>query len=143
MSIPIHFFKIAKISKPLLHILTSVKICAFSLFNTTQCYRSKANALLTYAGPNAAAQVTDFGSRMFGTWTALSCIVRLYADYNIEDRAVYVLAFSTYAIAMAHFMMEWLAFGTMTFGVGLVRVAVVPIISISWMMMQWGFYVEY
>jgi len=118
-------------------------ICAFSLFNTTQCYRSKANALLTYAGPNAAAQVTDFGARMFGTWTALSCIVRLYAAYNIEDKSVYVLAFSTYAIAMAHFMMEWLAFGTMTFGVGLVRVAVVPIISISWMMMQWGFYVEY
>lgn len=118
------------------------KMFAFSIFNTTQCYGGKENALRTYAGPRAAAQVTDFSSRMFGTWTFLSCLIRLYAAYKIEDEGIYVLTIATYAIAMAHFMVEWLVFGTMTHGVGLLRVMIVPVVSISWMAMQWGFYVK-
>lgn len=114
----------------------------FSIFNTVECYRGKENALRTYAGPNAAAQVTDFSSRIFGTWTFLSCLIRLYAAYKIEDESIYVLTFATYAIAMAHFMVEWLGFGTMGAGVGLVRVAIAPAVSMSWMVMQWGFYVK-
>ena len=118
------------------------KMSAFSLFNTTQCYRGKENALRTYAGPNAAAQVTDFSSRMFGTWTLLSCLIRVYAAYRIEDESMYILAFATYVIAMTHFAVEWLGFGTMTAGVGLLRVAIVPVVTMSWMLMQWGFYVK-
>ena len=112
-----------------------------SFLNATQCHRTRARALRTYAGTNAAAQVTDFGSRTFGTWTALSGVVRLYPAYKVEDEIVYVLAFSTYVIAMAYFTTEWLALGTMELGVGLVRVTIVPIISIPWMTMQRGFYV--
>lgn len=115
---------------------------AFSIFNTTECYRGKKNALRTYAGPNAAAQVTDFSSRMFGTWTFLSSLIRLYAAYRIEDESIYVLTFATYAVAMTHFMVEWLGFGTMGAGVGLLRVAIVPVVSMPWMLMQWGFYIK-
>ena len=112
------------------------------MFNSTQCYRGREIALRTYAGPNAAAQVTSFSSRMFGTWTFLSCLIRLYAAYRIQEESVYGLAFATYAIAVAHFMLEWLNFGTMTAGIGLLRVSVVPIVSMSWMAMQWGYYVK-
>lgn len=115
---------------------------AFSLLNTVQCYRTRKHALRTYAGPNAAGEVTNFGSRMFGTWTALSCLVRVCAAYRIEDDALYWLAFCTYAIALVHFGIEWLRFGTMSGGIGLWRVAIVPVVSMSWMALQWDFYVK-
>lgn len=107
-----------------------------------QCYRSKHHALRTYVGPNATAQVTEFGARMFGTWTALSYCIHFYSACEIQHEGIYVLAFFTYVIALAHFGVEWLEYGTMAAGIELLRVAVAPVVSISWMLLQWDFYAK-
>lgn len=117
------------------------QIASLALLNTTQAYRTRRFAFRTYEGPVAQSQVTDFGSRMFGTWTFLSCVVRLYAAYKIDVPEVYMLTLWTFVIAMVHFGTEWMVFGTMRAGKGLAPVMVVPVVSIAWMIAHWGFYV--
>lgn len=117
------------------------QIASLALLNTTQAYRTRRFALRTYEGPAAQSQVTDFGSRMFGTWTFLSCVLRLYAGYRIDVPEVYLLTLWTFIIALVHFGSEWLVFGTMRVGTGLVPVMIVPFVSIAWMVLQWDFYV--
>lgn len=53
-----------------------------------------------------------------------------------------MLALWTYVIAMGHFGAEWLVYKTMTVGKGLAPVMVVPVISVTWMLMQWDFYAK-
>jgi len=116
-------------------------VSALSLFNTIDCYRTTSIALRTYEGPIARAQVTDFGSRMFGTWTILSCIIRCYGAYRIDNPDVYFFVLCTYIVALSHFGSERLYFGTMKPGAGLARVGLVASGSIMWMVIQWNFYV--
>ncbi|KAF4628991.1 hypothetical protein G7Y89_g9157 [Cudoniella acicularis] len=113
---------------------------AASLFNTIGCYTTPRIALTTYEGRLAESQVTAFGARMFGTWTALSCVMRLVAAYNITEPSVYYLALCTYFVALSHFASEWLVFGTMKAGRGIAPVLIVPTFSIMWMTTQRNFY---
>lgn len=83
----------------------AIKIQNFAFINTVGCYRSRKHALRTHQGPSPASQITDFGARMLGTWTALSCIIRIYAAYRIHSIDVYVLATCTYIIALLHFFL--------------------------------------
>ena len=117
------------------------QISSLALFNTVQNYRDKSHTLRTYEGAVAASQVTDFSARMFGTWTFLSCVVRLYAAYRIDVKEVYMLALWTFVIALGQFGSEWLIYGTMKMGKGLVPVLVVAGGSIIWMLVQWNYYV--
>ena len=68
--------------------------------------------------------------------------MRLFAAYNIDDRAVYILSLATYIIALGHFSMEWLFFGTTQAGPGMWRVLPFPVITITWMILKWDFYVD-
>jgi hypothetical protein len=68
--------------------------------------------------------------------------VRLYAAYNIEDPVVYQLALWTYGIAFAHFLSEWLVFGSARWGRGLASPVVVSTFTLTWMLAQWGNYVR-
>jgi hypothetical protein len=79
---------------------------------------------------------------MFGTWSALSCIVRLVAAYNIAEPNIYNLALYTYILALLHFGSEWLVFGTMKAGRGIAPVLTIPTISIVWMLIQRNSYVN-
>ncbi|KAL8741062.1 MAG: hypothetical protein Q9190_006291 [Brigantiaea leucoxantha] len=116
-------------------------LSTLAIFNTVIVYISKDNALRTYTGPHARHQVTDLTSRLFGTWNALAGVVRLLAAYNIDDRAVYMLSLATYVIALAHFSTEWWIFGTTQAGPGMWRILPFPVITITWMILQWDFYV--
>lgn len=86
--------------------------------------------------------VTELSARTFGTWTALSSIVRLYAAYNISDSRIYQLAVWTFALAFGHFFSEWLVFGTARWGRGLAGPAFVSVGTLVWMYSQWTFYVS-
>jgi len=77
---------------------------------------------------------------MFGTWTALSCIIRLVAAYHINDLPMYYIVLCSYVLAFAHFGSEWLVFGTMKSGRGLAPVLGVSASSIVWMLVQSDFY---
>ncbi|EEH41775.1 ergosterol biosynthesis protein [Paracoccidioides lutzii Pb01] len=79
-----------------------------SALNSSQAYLSSNYTAQLYN--NAPANAVQ--SRTFGTWTFLSSIIRLYAAYYISESHVYDLAMWTYGIAFAHFVSEWLIFGS-------------------------------
>ncbi|KAK5111697.1 hypothetical protein LTR62_004803 [Meristemomyces frigidus] len=127
-----------------------------SVGNSAQAYISLAGTREVYAGPpqklpkgipastvakQNSSPVTELSARTFGTWTALSSIIRLYAAYNIHDPVVYQLALWTYALAFAHFTSEWLVFGTARWGRGLAGPIFVATGTLAWMLSQWAYYV--
>jgi hypothetical protein len=90
--------------------------------------------------PNST--VTPLTARIFGTWTLIQSLVRLYAAYNISNPQFYGLAFATYAVAWLHFMSEWWVFGTVKWGAPLAGPVFISTGSLVWMWMQWGWYVQ-
>ncbi|ODH37359.1 hypothetical protein ACO22_02634 [Paracoccidioides brasiliensis] len=87
---------------------SSLSVSIVSALNSSQAYLSSNYAAQLYN--NAPANAVQ--SRTFGTWTFLSSIIRLYAAYYISESHVYDLAMWTYGIAFAHFVSEWLIFGS-------------------------------
>ncbi|CAD0094648.1 unnamed protein product [Aureobasidium vineae] len=129
-------------------------ISIVSLGNSIQAYLSLGPTQKVYCGsktvpagvpastvPNASP-VTPLSARTFGTWTAITAIVRLYAAYNINTKPMYELAFWTYIVAFTHFMSEWLVFGSTRWGKGLAGPAIVATTSLIWMYTQWDYYVK-
>ncbi|KAL8923569.1 MAG: hypothetical protein Q9208_004516 [Pyrenodesmia sp. 3 TL-2023] len=117
-------------------------VVAFSLLNTVQCFNSVHFARRTFNGPRSEAEVTPFAGRLFGSWSFLSGLVRLYAAYHINDKHLYFLALSTYLIVLATFAGELLVYGTLKFGKGLAPPLFVATTSVVWMITQWSFYVD-
>ncbi|KAG7005452.1 hypothetical protein G7Y79_00019g046320 [Physcia stellaris] len=117
-------------------------VVGFSVLNTIQCYQSSHFARRTYDGPAAAAEVTPFASRLFGSWSFLSGLIRLYTAYNIDSKHLYQLTICTFLIVLSHFTGELLVFGTMKVGKGLAPSLFVASTSVLWMLTQWSFYVE-
>lgn len=111
-----------------------------SIFATATCYTSEDVGQRTYQGPTAARQVTALSTRTFGTWTLLSSAIRAYAAYDISNKGVYAVAFTTFAIALAHFSSEWLVYRTMTMRKGLLPPLTVASITTIWMIAQRGYY---
>jgi len=91
---------------------------------------------------HSTSPVTELSARTFGTWTALSSIVRLYGAYHIDNPVVYEMVLWTYAIAFAHFFSEWLVFKTARWGKGLAGPVIVSTVSTTWMLLQWNHYVK-
>ena len=115
------------------------QISAVSIGNTVQAYITIANTQQVYA--QSGRETTALSSRLFGTWTFVSSIVRLYAAYNISNPQVYQLALWTYGIAWSHFMSEWLVFRTAAWGKGFAGPAVVSTVTLLWMLGAWDSYV--
>ena len=55
---------------------------------------------------------------------------------------MYILSLATYVLALLHFSTEWLFFGTTQAGPGMWRALPFPVITITWMIVQWDFYVD-
>lgn len=104
-----------------------VVVSVASMFNTAQCFIDPTAKLTGKIYANKPKQVTSLTSRMFGTWTALSAIIRLYGAYNLKDArfvillkisyefiilrlntsySAYFLTLSTFAVALGHFLSE-------------------------------------
>ena len=94
------------------------------------------------AAPAVNPEVSPLQARTFGTWTAVSAVIRLYAAYNLHDARMYQLALWTYAIAGWHFYSEWLVFGSARWGRGLAGPIVVATGTLGWMVAQWSWYVS-
>ncbi|KAJ9629709.1 ergosterol biosynthesis protein [Taxawa tesnikishii (nom. ined.)] len=137
-------------------------ISVVSMANSIQAYVSLAPTQRVYCGPAATptlngsklpagvppntvrntSPVTPLSARTFGTWTAITAVVRLYAAYHIENQAVYEMALWTFGVAWAHFMSEWWIFKTTRWGKGLAGPAAVSTGTLVWMWLQWDFYVK-
>ena len=92
--------------------------------------------------PSQPSPVTPLSARTFGTWTALSSIIRLYAAYHISNAPIYELALWSFTIAFGHFAMEWLVYDTARWGKGLASPVFVSTGTMVWMLLQWGHYVQ-
>ncbi|MCJ1402459.1 ergosterol biosynthesis protein [Xylographa trunciseda] len=112
----------------------------FAISNSINSYRSLRWPRQTYASALAASQVTPFAARVYGTWTFLSAVVRLYAAYRIDNPDFYHLTLATFVIALLHFASEWLVYGTMQADAGCATVMLVAVGSTAWMLVQRGFY---
>lgn len=123
-----------------------------SIANSMQAYISLKGTQEVYAGPAASpnskpgkessSPVTPLSARTFGTWTAISSIVRLYAAYHINDPTIYEICMWTFGIAFAHFMSEWLVFGTARWSRGLAGPVFVATGTLTWMALQRTAYVQ-
>ncbi|PSK34039.1 hypothetical protein B9Z65_8365 [Elsinoe australis] len=127
-------------------------ISVVSLANSIQAYSSLSATRRVYAGPAKAttankpkvetSPVTPLSARTFGTWTAITAIVRLYAAYNVNDKAWFEIAMWTFAVAWGHFVSEWLVFGTVRLNAGSAGPLCVATGSLTWMSLQKGYYVK-
>ncbi|PGH27953.1 hypothetical protein AJ80_00207 [Polytolypa hystricis UAMH7299] len=113
-------------------------VSVVSSLNSLQSYRSPfyASQLYNAAPPNALA------SRTFGTWTFLSCVIRMYGAYFIDEPHVYDLTMATYAVALTHFLSEWLVFGSAKAKGRFVSPLCVATGSLLWMVCQRSAYLE-
>ena len=122
-----------------------------SAFNTVQCYVTTAYNHRIYnevpvqaAGKDKTAQseVTGLSCRTFGIWTALSGFIRMYAAFYLNDTHVYRLCFATYVCAWLHFVSEVVVFKTANLN-GVVKGPLIVATTMgSWMLIQWGAYVQ-
>jgi len=119
-------------------------VSAISIANSIESYRNVAYSQRIYRGSNAlqASPVNGLSARTFGTWTFLSSLIRLSAAYNISNPQVYQLAFATYAIAFAHFMLEWGVYESISWCKESIPPLVVSVTSMTWMLAQWSYYVR-
>lgn len=114
------------------------QVSVVSAINSLQCYRSDEYAAQLYNARTADGRsfATPLSSRTFGTWTFLSAVVRMYAAYHITTPAVYDLAVWSFGLALAHFVGEWLAFGTAQLKGRFVSPLIVASVTLTWMLTQ-------
>ncbi|OJD24001.1 hypothetical protein ACJ73_04641 [Blastomyces percursus] len=111
-------------------------LAVVSILNTSQALVSPTyTALLYNNSPHNALQ-----SRTFGTWTFISAVVRVYAAFHINEPHMYDLTMWTFGTAFAHFVSEWLIFGSAKAKGRFVSPLCVASGTLAWMVTQRGFY---
>ncbi|KAK8051702.1 hypothetical protein PG993_003087 [Apiospora rasikravindrae] len=87
-------------------------------------------------------QVTPLAARLFGTYTLISAIVRLYASYHLNLEPVYMMAMSTYLVAFGHFFTEYFFYKTFYMGGPQLMPFFFATTGTVWMAMQKSHYVD-
>ncbi|KAL4934824.1 hypothetical protein BDV06DRAFT_217853 [Aspergillus oleicola] len=115
-----------------------VLVSVISAANSAQAYLSEAYTAQLYNGRLADGRphTNAHSSRLFGTWTFLSAVIRFTAAYNMTNPAVYNLAVSTFGLALLHFVGEWLIFGSAQLKGRFVSPLLVASGSLAWMLTQ-------
>lgn len=113
-------------------------ISIVSIFNSVQTYVNLELTCRVYE--NKPEETTALSARTFGTWTLVSCIIRLYGALYITENHVYQLTFISYIIALFHFGTELVVFRTCKIGKGFLGPLVVSTTSLVWMYNQKEFY---
>lgn len=90
----------------------------------------------------ARDQVTPLAARLFGTYTIMAGMIRIYASYRLEDPSLYQMAIWTHVIAAVHFTSEMLVFRTIRFSGEQGFPFAAAYGGSLWMLMQWSHYVQ-
>ncbi|KAK7044240.1 ergosterol biosynthesis protein [Paramarasmius palmivorus] len=114
-------------------------IAVTSLFNTVQNFIGLNLTRRLYGG---SPLVNPLQARTFAIWTLTTSIIRGYAAYNIHLKPIYDIALLSYLLAFAHFTSEVLIFRSVKFTPPLIAPMLVATSSLTWMIMQYDFYVE-
>ena len=79
--------------------------------------------VLGYAAPmtlqtrvynRASKQFTELGARLFAVWTAVTCLVTLFAAFNLDNSAIVLLCIATFFIAIIYLSLELVVYGTVS-----------------------------
>ncbi|KAL4997707.1 hypothetical protein BDV10DRAFT_82605 [Aspergillus recurvatus] len=113
-------------------------VSVVSAANSVQAYFSNSYTSELYNGrlADGSSHTNAHSSRLFGTWTFLSAVIRFSAAYNITTPVVYDLAAWTFGIALVHFVMEWLGYGSAQLKGRFVFPLLVASGSLTWMLTQ-------
>lgn len=114
-------------------------ISIVSIFNSVQTYISGLK-LTRKVYANKPNETTSLSARTFGTWTFVSCIIRLYGAFYLTEPHIYELTMISYLIALVHFGSELLIFRTCKFNSGFMGPLIVSTTSLVWMHSQREFY---
>lgn len=92
--------------------------------------------------PTAIDQVTPLAARLFGVYTILAGMIRVYGAYRINDPALYQMCWITHLLAAAHFTSEILFFKTVRLGWEHAFPLTAAFSGSIWMASQYGHYVK-
>lgn len=90
----------------------------------------------------AQDQVTPLAARVFGVWTILAGIVRIYTARDVHNRALYELSLITHMVAAIHFSSELLFFKTLKLSGPQFFPLAAGFGGTIWMTLQYGHYVS-
>lgn len=119
-------------------------ISVVSIFNSIQCFSQIGISLTKKVYGNTSAknknEINALSCRLFGTWTFISCVIRLYGALYTSNEQVYQLCFISYIVALSHFGSELVAFKSCKLDKGIVGPFVVATTSLVWMYKQKEYY---
>lgn len=92
--------------------------------------------------PTATDQVTPLAARLFGIYTVLAGVIRVYGAYHVHDTALYQLCWFTHVLAVIHFTSEIVVFKTLRLGWEHAFPLAAGISGSVWMALQYGHYVR-
>ncbi|KAI8924481.1 hypothetical protein BC831DRAFT_465560 [Entophlyctis helioformis] len=111
-----------------------------ALYNGVQCFvpRMRLTPRIYALSPG---QVTPLMSRMMGTWTITSAMVRIYAAYNIHNAVAYQMAMWTYVFALLSFASEILVYRTAPLSSpGVFPAIIISTTLLAWMANSYSYY---
>ncbi|KAI8911097.1 hypothetical protein EDD86DRAFT_204390 [Gorgonomyces haynaldii] len=82
-----------------------------AVYNSLQCFIPSMN-LTPRIYAREPKQVTPLASRLMGTWTLTSAIIRIYSSFHIHEKAAYDLCWMTFFLAFASFYLEVFVYKT-------------------------------
>jgi hypothetical protein len=85
---------------------------------------------------------TYLQTRTFATWTTTSCMLCLLCARNISNRGIYAATLGSFIIALAHFLLEFFVYESVTIRTVL-QPLIIASISTLWMGTGWNYYTEY
>ncbi|KAK7735544.1 ergosterol biosynthesis protein [Cytospora paraplurivora] len=92
--------------------------------------------------PTATDQVTPLAARLFGVYTILAGLIRVYSAYEVNDAALYQLSLLTHLVAAGHFTSEIVVFKTIRLGWEHAFPLSAAFGGSIWMALQYGHYVK-
>ncbi|KAI9824106.1 MAG: ergosterol biosynthesis protein [Thelocarpon impressellum] len=115
-------------------------ISVVAMLNSAQSYSTLSYTKRLYSAQEAL--VNPLSAHIFGTWTVLASLIRLYAAYHIGNPQLYELAIWANAVGFLHFTSEWAVFRTARWGTPLAGPVIVSSVSLVWMLSQRSYYVR-
>lgn len=102
------------------------------------------NAPLPKNAKQSSNEMPPVGMRLFGMWTVLSAIVRVYAAYNMSNPVLYDITIWTFVLVTFHYYSELVWFGTIPWDIN--RHQIIPLTqapsALLWMLWQREYYLS-
>ncbi|CAN8101922.1 unnamed protein product [Discula destructiva] len=87
-------------------------------------------------------QVTPLAARLFGVYTILAGVIRIYGAYSVTDSRLYQLCLFTHVLAAVHFTSEVVVFKTLKLGWEHAFPLGAGYVGSVWMALQYSNYVK-